>query len=275
MPIDKDYKKLAVKALQAPVTEGPRGHPVREVGPTTLQFITPPLPSARRASVSIAQQELAWMIGGCAREGRSAQVTPDVENIWSPWDKAGYGLGPVYGVQWDSWRYVDDEHGPDSLNQLDLLISGLKADPMSRRHVLTMWQPGELDQMALPPCPMMHVFSMFQGRLWLSVFARSTDIVCGLPVDLLEAYMLNRMVCAATGLRPGGVMFTSANMHLYHGHEQIMELYLDPPGFDADPQLVCLKQQELKRAGDLSPVDGRDWKAIDYRAPIVHAEVLV
>lgn len=274
MAIDKDFRKLAVKVLDAPIAVGPRGHKVREAGPQTVSFITPPLPSARRASVHIAQQELAWMLGGSGSEegSRNGQVTSEVENIWRPWDPDGtQGLGPVYGVQWRKW--VTRDGGLQ--DQINGLLEGLRADPLSRRHVLTMWRPDELQDMALPPCPIMHVFTMYRGRLWLTVLARSTDIVCGLPVDLLEAYMFLRMTGAATGLLPGGVTFHSANMHLYHGHEPIMERYLDPPGFDVDPSLRCIKLKEIKAAGDLSPVTGREWKVTDYHAPIIHADVIV
>lgn len=273
MPIDKDFRKLAIKVLDAPLVEGARGHWVREAGAQTINFINPPLPSARRVSVSIAQQELAWMINGSGAppHSRNGQVTDDVETIWRDWDEEHVGLGPVYGVQWRQWVGRDGQ----LIDQLDELLTGLKKDPHSRRHILTMWRPDEIVDMALPPCPVMHFFNMVRGRLWLTVMARSTDIVCGLPIDMLEAYMLLRMVSSAVGLNAGGVTFNSANMHLYKGHETIMETYIDPPGFDVDPQLRCLKAADIRKAGDLSLVTGREWKAFDYHAPIIHAEVVV
>ena len=282
---DRFFHRLALRALGAPVVEGARGHRVHELGPVSVTYMWPPLPLARRVSVALAQQEVAWMLDasgtGIGTADRSARVDSRVAKIWADWDTP-HGMGPIYGVQWRKWLAPDGSH----IDQIARLLHGLKTDPLSRRHVVAGWSPAEVDDMALPPCLTQYVFSAVRRtpddiNLNMTVLARSSDIVCGLPMDLLEAYMLLHLVCAATGrgsgIMPGVVMFSTANAHLYEGHEEVMEAYLDPPLITEvqPPSLRFVGSTRIRALGHLDDVQANEFKVTGYDAPVIHADVVV
>lgn len=139
------------------------------------------------------------------------------------WDVGGY-LGRIYGVQWRDWRNIHGEH----YDQLQALVDGLKADPFGRRHILTAWNPGELEEMALPPC---HILAQFYVKanedsppsLHCCVYMRSVDLCLGFPSDVVLYAMLLSLVAQEVGMQPHILRFFLGDAHIYENHVETWE----------------------------------------------------
>jgi len=144
---------------------------------------------------------------------RGATTTQELEkygcNYWKPWADESGDLGPIYGSQWRNFAGVD---------QITDLVAGLKADPHSRRHYVTAWNPAELEDMALPPCFVSFQCFVEAGKLSMNVSMRSSDIVIGLPSDVLFHALLLRLLAAEAGLTAGDLTFQLGDTHIYTNH---------------------------------------------------------
>src|SRR5690606_3932157 len=151
----------------------------------------------------------------------------------------------VYGKQWVDWDTYEPageglyRKGP-GVNQVALLIEGLKASPGSRRHILEGWNVAELDGMALPPCHKTYQFYVSGNRLSCQLYQRSCDVALGLPFNLFGAALLTRMVAAQAGLEAGELVWTGGDTHLYLNHADLVETQLarNPAG---EPRLELLR----------------------------------
>jgi thymidylate synthase len=211
--------------------------------------------------------ELLWMIEGSGDERRLAEITHGTAEgtvtIWTPNALAPYwkhkakfegDLGRVYGVQWRHWRTTKDVragsfkddfgnyysvHGGRQeieVDQLKSLIEGIKADPYGRRHILTAWNPGELDAMALPPCHCFAQFYVADGRLSCQMYQRSCDMFLGVPFNVASYSLLTAMIAQVCGLKVGEFVHVLGDAHIYLDHvEQVNEQLTREP-FPA-PQL--------------------------------------
>ena len=201
--------------------------------------------------------ELLWMIEGSGDERRLAEIThgtrDGVVTIWTPNALAPYwkprakydgDLGRVYGVQWRHWRTVKpreanatfkDEFGSAyrrqgndvevrEVDQLKQLIEGIQADPYGRRHILTAWNPGELEAMALPPCHCFAQFYVADGKLSCQMYQRSCDMFLGVPFNIASYSLLTHMIAQVCGLQVGEFVHVLGDAHIYLGHiEQVNE----------------------------------------------------
>ena len=201
--------------------------------------------------------ELLWFIEGSGDERRLAELThgtrEGVVTIWTPNAQAGYwkprakydgDLGRVYGVQWRHWRTIKprepggtfrDEFGTayrrqgsdievKEVDQLRNLIDGIRADPYGRRHILTAWNPGELDSMALPPCHCFAQFYVEDGRLSCQMYQRSCDMFLGVPFNIASYSLLTHMIAQVCDLDVGEFIHTLGDAHIYVNHvEQVKE----------------------------------------------------
>jgi len=201
--------------------------------------------------------ELLWMIEGSGDERRLAEITHGtreaVVTIWTPNALAPYwkprakyegDLGRVYGVQWRRWRTVKQREANGSftdsfgttyrrvgnnievreIDQLKSLIEGIKADPYGRRHILTAWNPGELDSMALPPCHCFAQFYVADGRLSCQMYQRSCDMFLGVPFNVASYSLLTHMIAQVCGLQVGEFVHVLGDAHIYLDHtEQVNE----------------------------------------------------
>lgn len=173
--------------------------------------------------------ELLWFLEGSSDERRLAEIThgtrDGVTTIWTPnaqapyWqDKARFDgdLGRVYGVQWRNWRGVD---------QIAELIAGIKAEPWSRRHVVSAWNVDELDRMALPPCHVMSQFYVSRDReLSCHMYQRSVDCFLGLPFNIASYALLTHMIAHVCMLKVGELIISTGDTHIYRDHlEQVRE----------------------------------------------------
>ncbi len=201
--------------------------------------------------------ELLWMIEGSGDERRLAEIThgtrDGVVTIWTPNALAPYwrpqakyegDLGRVYGVQWRHWRVIkpraaggtfQDEFGVTyrrqgndvevkEVDQLMTLIEGIRSDPHGRRHILTAWNPGELDRMALPPCHCFAQFYVADGRLSCQMYQRSCDMFLGVPFNIASYSLLTHMIAQVCGLQVGEFVHVLGDAHIYLNHiEQVNE----------------------------------------------------
>ncbi len=163
--------------------------------------------------------ELLWFLNGDTNIGylRDNKVT-----IWDEWANESGDLGPVYGAQWRSWRAPDGRR----VDQIANLIEGIKADPTGRRHIVSAWNPGELPDMALPPC---HAFFQFYvdpdaGELSCQLYQRSADLFLGVPFNIASYSLLTMMVAQVCGLKAAEFVHTFGDLHIYSNHmEQVEE----------------------------------------------------
>jgi thymidylate synthase len=155
--------------------------------------------------------ELLWFLKG---DTNVAFLHEHGVTIWDEWADARGDLGPVYGKQWRSWP--DGKGGV--IDQIARLLEGLRTSPYSRRHIVTAWNPAEVDAMALPPCHCLFQFHVANGRLSCQLYQRSADIFLGVPFNIASYALLTAMVAQVVGLKAGDFVHTLGDAHLYANH---------------------------------------------------------
>jgi thymidylate synthase len=155
--------------------------------------------------------ELLWFLKG---DGNISYLKENGVSIWDEWADADGNLGPVYGVQWRSWPTADGR----KVDQIAQLISGIRRNPDSRRHIVSAWNVADVDQMALPPCHTMFQFYVADGRLSCQLYQRSADIFLGVPFNIASYALLTMMVAQVCDLKPGDFVHTFGDAHLYLNH---------------------------------------------------------
>ncbi|MDQ1347514.1 MAG: thymidylate synthase [Acidobacteriota bacterium] len=176
-----------------------------------------PLMTTKKLHLKSIVHELIWFLSGSTNVGylRQNGVT-----IWDEWADAQGELGPVYGHQWRSWPARDG----GEIDQIARLVDGIRANPDSRRHIVSAWNPADLDRMALPPCHALFQFYVARGELSCQLYQRSADVFLGVPFNIASYALLCAMVAQVTGLKPGDFVHTFGDVHLYLNHlEQARE----------------------------------------------------
>ncbi len=143
-------------------------------------------------------------------------------SIWDEWADENGELGPVYGKQWRRWSAPDGRE----IDQLADLVAQIKANPASRRLLLSAWNPADVPSMALPPCHTLFQFHVANGRLSLQLYQRSADLFLGVPFNIASYALLLAMVAQATGLKPGEFVHTFGDAHIYSNHVEQVERQL-------------------------------------------------
>ncbi len=176
-----------------------------------------PLLTTKKLHLKSIIYELLWFIKG------STNVKYLQENgvrIWNEWAKEDGELGPIYGYQWRSWPDGKGGH----IDQLAKVIDDIKNNPYSRRHIVSAWNVGCLDEMQLPPCHLLFQFYVANGRLSCMLYQRSADVFLGVPFNIASYALLTMMVAQVCGLRPGEFVHTLADTHIYTNHlDQVRE----------------------------------------------------
>jgi thymidylate synthase len=142
--------------------------------------------------------------------------------IWNEWADEDGELGPVYGYQWRHWRTPDGRE----IDQIKNLVDGIRKNPDSRRHIVTAWNPGDVDRMALPPCHAMFQFYVANGKLSCQLYQRSGDWFLGVPFNIASYALLALMVAQQCDLEPGEFVWTGGDCHLYNNHVEQAKLQL-------------------------------------------------
>lgn len=206
-----------------------------------LQQGFPAITTKRLAWKSVVS-ELLWFIEGSGDENRLKEIlhgsrTSTENTIWTGNANADYwkpkarfkgDLGRVYGVQWRSWRapvFGANRMAVKHIDQLQLLINGIKKDPYGRRHIISAWNPGELDSMALPPCHMMAQFYVSSGgKLSCHMYQRSADMFLGVPFNIASYALFTHMIAQVCDLSVGELIISFGDAHIYDNHlEQVRE----------------------------------------------------
>jgi len=161
--------------------------------------------------------ELLWFLRG---ETNTKYLHEHSVSIWDEWAKANGDLGPVYGYQWRSWPAPDGRH----IDQISKVLEQIRANPDSRRLIVTAWNVADLDKMALQPCHAFFQFYVADGRLSCQLYQRSADIFLGVPFNICSYALLTHMIAQQTGLQPDEFIWTGGDCHLYLNHlEQVEE----------------------------------------------------
>ena len=178
-----------------------------------------PLVTTKKLHVKSIIYELLWFLRGDTNVG---YLNEHGVTIWDEWADEHGDLGRVYGAQWCDWRTADGR----SINQIDQVIEQIRKTPDSRRHMVTAWNPGEVNQMALPPCHALFQFFVQGGQLSCQLYQRSADLFLGVPFNIASYALLTLMVAQVTGLKPGDFVHTFGDLHLYSNHLEQARLQL-------------------------------------------------
>ena len=170
-----------------------------------------PLITTKKLHLHSIVHELLWFLQG---DTNIAYLKENKVKIWDEWADEDGNLGPVYGAQWRSWRSADGK----VVDQIEQLIKDIKTNPDSRRLIVSAWNVGEIENMALPPCHAFFQFYVANGRLSCQLYQRSADIFLGVPFNIASYALLVLMVAQATGLEPGDFVHTLGDAHLYTNH---------------------------------------------------------
>ncbi|GAB3298990.1 thymidylate synthase [Epidermidibacterium keratini] len=176
-----------------------------------------PLITTKKVHFKSVALELLWFLRG---DSNVRWLQERGVSIWDEWADDEGNLGPVYGVQWRSWPAPDGGH----VDQIERVVESLRANPDSRRHIVTAWNPAEVDEMALPPCHAMFQFYVADGRLSCQLYQRSADLFLGVPFNIASYALLTHMMAQQAGLDVGDFVWTGGDCHIYDNHvEQVRE----------------------------------------------------
>jgi thymidylate synthase len=178
-----------------------------------------PLLTTKKLHLKSIIYELLWFIAG---DTNVKYLNERGVSIWNEWADTDGNLGPVYGRQWRSWQKADG----GTVDQLSTLIEGIKKNPDSRRHIISAWNVGELEKMALPPCHALFQFYVADGKLSCQLYQRSADVFLGVPFNIASYALFTMMVAQVCGLRPGEFIHTFGDAHIYLNHFEQVALQL-------------------------------------------------
>jgi len=178
-----------------------------------------PLLTTKKLHLRSIIHELLWFLKG---ETNTRYLKENNVTIWDEWADADGNLGRVYGAQWRDWRTADGR----SVDQISSLIAQIRKNPDSRRLIVSAWNPGEIEGMALPPCHALFQFFVSEGELSCQLYQRSADLFLGVPFNIASYSLLTLMVAQVCGLRPGEFVHTFGDLHLYANHVEQAKLQL-------------------------------------------------
>jgi thymidylate synthase len=189
-----------------------------------------PLITTKKLHLHSIIHELLWFLQG---DTNIRYLTENKVRIWDAWADENGDLGPVYGSQWRSWRGADGQ----VVDQIEQLVQSIKTNPDSRRLIVSAWNVGEIENMALPPCHAFFQFYVAKGRLSCQLYQRSADIFLGVPFNIASYALLLMMVARATDLEPGDFVHTLGDAHLYSNHLSQARLQLERKAHDL-PEMI-------------------------------------
>lgn len=174
-----------------------------------------PIVTTKRVNFKAVVHELLWFLAG---DTNITYLNDNGVHIWDEWADENGDLGPVYGAQWRSWPTRSGE----PIDQIQNVIKSIRKNPTSRRHIVTAWNPEEVNEMALPPCHLLFQFYVADGKLSCHLIQRSLDCFLGCPFNQASYSLLTHMIAHVTGLEPGEFIHTVSDAHIYHNHfEQV------------------------------------------------------
>ncbi|HST71465.1 thymidylate synthase [Kocuria sp. U4B] len=271
-PVPTPYEDLLREVLAEGVHKADRtGTGTRSVFGRQIRFDLAesfPLLTTKRVHFKSLALELLWFLRG---DSNVRWLQERGVSIWDEWADENGELGPVYGVQWRSWPTP----GGGSIDQIAKVVESIRTNPESRRHVVTAWNPAEVDEMALPPCHALFQFYVEPrpegpGRLSCQLYQRSADMFLGVPFNIASYALLTVMVAQQTDLLPGEFVWTGGDCHVYDNHlDQVVEqLSREPFPY---PRLRL-----ARRPASVFDYEYEDFEVLDYRHhPAIKAPVAV
>jgi len=222
-----------------------------------------PLVTTKKLHLRSIIYELLWFLRG---DTNIRYLKDNGVTIWDEWADENGELGPVYGHQWRSWPAPDGK----SVDQIAQVIGQIKTKPDSRRHIVTAWNPSEVDKMALPPCHALFQFYVAEGRLSCQLYQRSADYFLGVPFNIASYALLTYMFAQQCDLIPGEFVWTGGDVHLYSNHVEQAKQQLEREPY-ALPQLnIKRKPQSIFEYGY------DDFEILNYQAhPSIKAPIAV
>jgi len=211
----RQYLDLLRYALEHGVDRGDRtGTGTRGVFGYQMRFDLVqgfPVTTTKKLHLKSIIHELLWFLKGATN---ISYLKENGVSIWDEWADENGDLGPVYGSQWRSWPKGNGE----TIDQIANVVAQIKSKPESRRHIVSAWNPAQVDEMALPPCHCLFQFYVANGKLSCQLYQRSADIFLGVPFNIASYALLTMMVAQVTGLKPGEFVHTLGDAHLYANH---------------------------------------------------------
>jgi thymidylate synthase len=219
-----------------------------------------PLLTTKKLHLKSIIVELLWFLRG---ETNVRWLQENGCSIWNEWADAEGELGPVYGKQWRSWAAPNGE----SIDQISRLVEGLKTNPNGRRHIVSAWNPADIEDMALPPCHCLFQFFVADGKLSCQLYQRSADVFLGVPFNIASYALLTMMMANVVGLEPGEFVHTFGDAHLYLNHVDQAKLQLTREPLPLPTMTITPKR-------DLFAYETADFVLGDY-APWPHIKAAV
>ncbi|NOQ90404.1 MAG: thymidylate synthase [Gammaproteobacteria bacterium] len=222
-----------------------------------------PMVTTKKCHLKSIVHELLWFLSG---DTNIKYLQENGVRIWNEWADEDGNLGPVYGYQWRNWPAVNGQH----VDQISQIIDQIKNNPDSRRIIVSAWNVGEIENMALPPCHMMFQFYVADGKLSCQLYQRSADIFLGVPFNISSYALLTMMVAQVCDLAPGDFVHTLGDAHLYSNHLEQVEEQLSRKPF---PLPVMKINPAVKSIFDFK---FEDFELVGYEAhPHIKAVVAV
>lgn len=222
-----------------------------------------PVMTTKKLHLRSIIHELLWFLKG---ETNLDYLHANNVTIWDEWANEQGDLGHIYGYQWRSWP----SHDGQSIDQISNVIKSIKENPDSRRHIVSAWNVGELDKMALPPCHLLFQFYVADGKLSCQLYQRSCDIFLGVPFNIASYALLTMMAAQVTGLKPGDFVHTLGDAHIYLNHIEQVRLQLSREPFPL-PQMII--NPDKKNIFDFV---FEDFKLVNYLShPHIKGEISV
>ena len=197
-----------------------------------------PMVTTKKLHKKSIVHELIWFLAG---DTNIKYLQDNGVKIWDAWADANGDLGPVYGKQWRRWE------GPDGLviDQVSKVVEAIKSNPYSRRHIVSAWNPADVDEMALPPCHCLFQFFVSEGKLSCQLYQRSADIFLGVPFNIASYALLTYMMAQICGLEVGDFVHTFGDAHIYSNHfeqarEQLTRKPMPMPRLKLNPDVTNL-----------------------------------
>lgn len=222
-----------------------------------------PLVTTKKLHLRSIIYELLWFLNG---DTNIRYLKDNGVTIWDEWADENGELGPVYGHQWRSWPAPDGRH----IDQIALVLNQIRTKPDSRRHIVTAWNPSEVDKMALPPCHALFQFYVAEGKLSCQLYQRSADYFLGVPFNIASYALLTHMFAQQCDLQPGEFVWTGGDVHLYSNHLDQVRLQLSREPFPL-PNLVI-----RRKPASIFEYRFEDFEIVNYQShPSIKAPIAV
>ncbi len=263
----KQYLDLMAHVMETGVDKADRtGTGTRSVFGYQMRFDLAqgfPLVTTKKLHLRSIIYELLWFLRG---ETNVRWLQERGVKIWDEWADENGDLGPVYGSQWRNWPAPKGEH----IDQIANLVEQIRTRPDSRRHIVSAWNPAEVDNMALPPCHCLFQFYVAEGKLSCQLYQRSADIFLGVPFNIASYALLTHMMAEVTGLEVGDFVHSFGDAHIYANHFEQARLQLTRAPRPLPKLVIKNKRQSI------FDFEFEDFEIVDYDPhPHIKAEVSV